>query len=102
MHILIEGEIYSTELLNSLFDDPKFYKSNGLEGTLTSVGYYHSFTKNTLVFMLPKVFMRDGNDTVFSKTKDELIDLINSISVKHKTEYNWVRQLSVHFYNSLI
>lgn len=102
MHILIEGEIYSTELLNSLFDDPKFYKSNGLEGTLTSVGYYHSFTKNTLVFMLPKVFMKDGNDTVFSKTKDELINLINSISVKQKTEYNWVRQLSVYFYNSLI
>lgn len=102
MHILIEGETYSTERLNSLFDDPKFFKSNGLEATLTSVGYYHSFTKNTLVFMLPKVFMKDGNDTVFSKSKEELINLIDAISVKHKTEYNWVRQLSVHFYNSLI
>ena len=102
MHILIEGENYQEEVLQSLFDDPKFYKVNGLEATLTSVGYYHSFEKNRLVFMLPKVFMKDGEQTVLGTTKDELIDLIKAESVKHRTEYNWVRQLSVYFYNSLL
>jgi hypothetical protein len=102
MHILIEGESYPEDLLQSLFEDPKFYRLNGLEGTLTSVGYYHSFSKNRLVFMLPKVFMKDGDHTVLGTTKDELIDLIRAESVKHRTEYNWVRQLSVYFYNSLL
>lgn len=102
MHILIEGESYSEDLLKDLFDDPKFYKLNGLEGTLTSVGYYHSFEKNKLVFMLPKVFMKDGEETVLGTSKEELIDFIKDVSSKHKTEYNWVRQLSVYFYNSLI
>ena len=102
MHILIEGESYPEDLLQSLFEDPKFYRLNGLEGTVTSVGYYHSFSKNRLVFMLPKVFMKEGDHTVLGTTKDELIDLIRAESVKHRTEYNWVRQLSVYFYNSLL
>ncbi|WP_177763115.1 hypothetical protein [Flavobacterium sp. I3-2] len=102
MKILIEKEIYPIELLEEVFDDPKFYKQNGLDGTITSVGYYHSFEKNSLVFMLPKVFMAEDEETVFDCTKEELVDLINNESIKHKTQYNWVRQLSVHFYNSLI
>ena len=101
MNILIEGENYSQDLLRDLFDDPKFYKLNGLEGTLTSVGYYHSFEKNKLVFMLPKVFMKDGEVTVLGISKDDLVHLLLNESVKHKSEYNWVRQLSVYFYNSL-
>lgn len=101
MKILIENEIYPIDLLQEVFDDPKFYKQNGLEGTITSVGYYHSFEKNSLVFMLPKVFMAENKKTVFDCSKEELIDLIENESVKHKTQYNWVRQLSVHFYNSL-
>jgi hypothetical protein len=101
MKILIENEIYPIELLQKVFDDPKFYKQNGLEGTITSVGYYHSFEKNSLVFMLPKVFMAEDKKTVFDCTKDELVNLIVNESIKHKTQYNWVRQLSVHFYNSL-
>jgi hypothetical protein len=51
--------------------------------------------------MLPKVFMKEKDKTVFGCTKKELIDLILNESIKHKTQYNWVRQLSVHFYNSL-
>lgn len=101
MKILIENEIYPIDLLQEVFDDPKFYKQNGLEGTITSVGYYHSFEKNSLVFMLPKVFMAEDKKTVFNCTKDELVNLIVNESIKHKTQYNWVRQLSVHFYNSL-
>lgn len=101
MKILIENEIYTIDLLQEVFDDPKFYKQNALEGTITSVGYYHSFEKNSLVFMLPKVFMAEDKKTVFDCTKDELVNLIVNESIKHKTQYNWVRQLSVHFYNSL-
>lgn len=101
MKILIENEIYPIELLQEVFDDPKFYKQNGLDGIITSVGYYHSFEKNSLVFMLPKVFMRDKDKTVFGCEKNELVDLIKNESIKHKIQYNWVRQLSVHFYNSL-
>ncbi|GEL10334.1 hypothetical protein SAMN05192550_0633 [Flavobacterium glycines] len=101
MKILIENEIYPIDLLEEVFDDPKFYKQNGLEGTITSVGYYHSFEKNSLVFMLPKVFMAENKETVFDCSKEELVDLIDNESVKHKTQYNWVRQLSIHFYNSL-
>lgn len=101
MKILIENEIYPIDLLQKVFDDPKFYKQNGLDGTITSVGYYHSFEKNSLVFMLPKVFMKDKEKTVFGCEKSELVDLIKNESIKHKTQYNWVRQLSVHFYNSL-
>lgn len=101
MKILIENEIYPIDLLQEVFDDPKFYKQNGLDGTITSVGYYHSFEKNSLVFMLPKVFMKDKEKTVFGCEKSELVDLIKNESIKHKTQYNWVRQLSVHFYNSL-
>lgn len=101
MKILIENEIYPVDLLQKIFDDPKFYKQNGLEGTITSVGYYHSFEKNSLVFMLPKVFMAKDKKTVFDCSKEELVDLIDNESIKHKTQYNWVRQLSVHFYNSL-
>lgn len=102
MKILIENEIYPISELEKVFDDPKFYKQNGGYGTITSVGYYHSFDKNSLVFMLPKVFMRDSDNTVFGCEKDELIDLINNESIKHKMQYNWVRQLSVNFYNSLL
>jgi hypothetical protein len=102
MHILIEGENYPDELLKELFEDPKFYKLNGVVGTVTSVGYYHSFERNQLVFMLPKVFMKENNDTVLGVSKDMLINLITTESIKHKTQYNWVRQLSVYFYNSLL
>ena len=102
MNIFIEGEKYPVNLLEKVFDDPKFYNVNGWEGTLTSVGYYHSFEKNRLAFILPKVFMRDSTETVLNLDKDVLIDLIENTSVKHKTEYNWVRQLSVYFYNSLL
>jgi len=102
MKILIENEAYPIELLEEIFDDPKFYKqNNALDGIITSVGYYHSFEKNSLVFMLPKVFMKDKDNTVFGYEKIDLVDLIKNESIKHKTQYNWVRQLSIHFYNSL-
>lgn len=102
MKILVEGISYPVDELLKLFEDPKFYVQNGLEGKINSVGYYHSFEKNTLVFMLPKVVMRDGTQTIFGCSASELFDLTGDFSVKHKIEFNWIRQLSVYFYKSLI
>lgn len=102
MKILVEGISYPVEQLQNIFEDPKFYIQNGLEGKITSVGYYHSFEKNTLVFMLPKVIMRDGTQTVFGCSVGELHDLTGDFSIKHKVQFNWIRQLSVYFYKSLI
>lgn len=101
MKILIEGEDYLIDSLNSLFDDPKFYNQNGNTGKIISVGYYHSFEKKELIYMLPKVFMKDNLTTVFGISKDDLFNLENSENFKHSEEYIWIRQLLVYFYNSL-
>jgi len=101
MKILIEGEDYSIDNLASAFDDPKFYNQNGSVGKIISVGYYHSFEKKELVYMLPKVFMKDYQETVFGISKDDLFDFENLESFKHNENYKWIRQLLVYFYNSL-
>jgi hypothetical protein len=101
MKILIEGEDYSIDNLTSVFDDPKFYNQNGSVGKIISVGYYHSFEKKELVYMLPKVFMRDNQETVFGISKHDLYDFENFESFKHNENYKWIRQLLVYFYNSL-
>lgn len=102
MKILIEGEKYSLELLQDIFDDPKFYHQENQEATILSVGYYHSYQKGELVYMLPKVFMADSQETVFGISKTDLLNLEQSETFKHKDEYNWIRQVSVYFYNSLL
>lgn len=100
MNVLIEEEFYDIAVLESVFDDPKFYSQQGLKGKITSVGYYHSFEKKKLVYMLPKVFMRDNEQTVFGVSKDELFNIELNL-IKHKEEFLWIRQLLVYFYNSL-
>lgn len=101
MKILIEGEDYSIDKLESVFDDPKFYNQNGGVGKIVSVGYYHSFEKKELVYMLPKVFMKVNMETVFGFDKNKLFDFEKQESFKHNEEYRWIRQLLVYFYNSL-
>jgi hypothetical protein len=102
MKILIEGEKYPIELVKDIFDDPKFYHQEGQEAIILSVGYYHSYERGELIYMLPKVFMKGGKQTVFKIDKDELFDLDQVETFKHKEEYNWIRQISVYFYNSLL
>lgn len=103
MKILIEGEDYSIDQLITVFDDPKFYNQNGNIGKITSVGYYHSFEKKELVYMLPKVFMKDNQETVFfGITKNELLDFEKKETFKHDEKYLWIRQLLIYFYKSLI
>jgi len=101
MKILIEGEKYRIEQVEAIFDDPKFYHQEGQEATILSVGYYHSYERGDLVYMLPKVFMANNEITVFGIHKDQLFNLRSNESFKHKAEYNWIRQTSIYFYNSL-
>ena len=102
MKILIEGEKYSLDSLQNIFDDPKFYHQENNEGKITSVGYYHSYDRGELIYMLPKVFMVNSYETVFGISKDDLFNIEQSESFKHKEEYNWIRQISVYFYKSLL
>ncbi len=104
MKVLFEGESYPIEQLKDIFDDSKFYQQQGgPDAIISSVGYYHSYKKGELVYMLPKVFMmKGGKETVFGIEKDALLDLQISNTIKHKKEYEWIRNLSVYFYNSLI
>ena len=102
MKILIEGAYYPISTLQNIFDDPKFYNQKGLEGKITSVGYYHSLERNELIYMLPKVFMIDDVNSVFGKTKEELVNLNPIKNIKHDLRYNWIRQSSLYFYNSLL
>lgn len=102
MKILIEGERYPISILKCIFDDPKFYHQDGQEGIILSVGYYHCYDNSELIYMLPKVFMMNTNETVFGITKDELFNLDNNTTFKYKSEFNWIRQISVYFYNSLL
>lgn len=102
MKILIEGEKYPIAQLEEIFDDPKFYRQDEQDGIILSVGYYHSFKNKELVYMLPKVFMKTGQQTIFGIPKDQLFDLNNSLTFKHKQEFNWIRQITVYFYNSLL
>lgn len=100
MKLFIEGVKYPKEQLLSVFDDSKFYYSDGKFGIINSVGYYHSFEKNELVYLLPKVFLVDG--LVFGVYSPlDLLHLNNINSIKHKPELLWVRQLIVFFYKSL-
>lgn len=100
MKILIEGEKYEIIDLVKIFDDPKFYSQNGSQGIIKYVGYYHSFSKNELVYLLPKVFIQEGK--VFGKySAQELFDKSIIDSFKHNEEYNWIRQILIYFYNSL-
>lgn len=101
MIILIEGEYYNVDDLQNIFEDINFYTPHGSKGKIKSVGYYHSFEKNSLVLMLPKVFMKDdGEKTIFDLSPLEVFSQKND-SFKHAPQYNWVRQLSLYFYNSL-
>lgn len=102
MKILVEGEKYKLELLTDIFDDPKFYHQEGQYAKILSVGYYHSYEKGELIYMLPKVFMAGRGKTVFNIDKDELYNIEKTETFKHKEEYNWIRQISVYFYNSLL
>ena len=101
MKILIEGEAYPLLLLAEILEDASFYTQDNFKGTITTVGYYYSSEKKSLVYMLPKVFMRESGNTVFDMDVLELANIDSNDTFKHDDKYQWVRQLLVYFYNSL-
>ena len=101
MKILIEGEAYPLLLLEEILEDASFYTQDNSKGTITTVGYYYSSEKKSLVYMLPKVFMRENGNTVFDIDVLELANIDSNDTFKHDDKYQWVRQLLVYFYNSL-
>jgi hypothetical protein len=129
MHILIEGQCYLVEDLKKIFNDqpvPTFYNQKGNSAIINTVGYYYSIDKKEVVYMLPKVFMsaeelkNDENDeeiicqwekkfTIFKKPDNiQFLNLkelfyIDSLegSIKHDSKYEWIRHITISFYNSL-
>ena len=127
MRILIEGQSYLVEDLKTIFNDPTFYTQKGDSAIINSVGYYYSIDKKEVIYMLPKVFMASEvlneteneeeikclwhkKNTIFKKPDNkgflnlkELYD-IDSLegSIKHDTKYEWIRHITISFYNSLI
>ncbi len=126
MRILIEGQSYLVEDLKTIFNDPMFYTQMGDSAIINSVGYYYSVDKKEIVYMLPKVFMAsevledsendeeikclwDKKNTIFRKpdNKQHLnlkelyeIDKLEG-SIKHESKYEWIRHITISFYNSL-
>lgn len=126
MRILVEGQSYLVEDLKTIFNDPMFYTQKGDSAIINSVGYYYSLEKKEVVYMLPKVFMAsevlevsendeeikclwDKKNTIFKKPDNnqhlnlqELyeIDKIEG-SIKHESKFEWIRHLTISFYNSL-
>lgn len=102
MRVLVEGEWYKINDLETYLDDASFYETKGVEGIISHVGYYHSFKRNELVYFLPKVFIFDNGKVLGKYTVTELADNTLLNDIKRSDEYNWIRQLLVIFYNSLL
>ena len=65
MRILFEGQPYSQELLECYGLDPYVYTSkDGAEGVMPFVGYVYSSKVNDVIFILPKVFLFEGDGEI--------------------------------------
>jgi len=127
MRILIEGQSYLVENLKDDFNDSSFYTTKGDSGVIDSVGYYYSAEKNKVVYMLPKVFIKpedltstsseeyeikcqwekkftifkDSNNNNLSLKDLYFLDKLEG-SIKHESKFEWIRHITISFYNSLI
>lgn len=127
MRILIEAQSYLVEDLKKIFADSMFYTQKGGSAIINSVGYYYSIEKKEIVYMLPKVFMApevldiaendeeikclwEKRNTIFKKpdsnqylTLKELYEIDElEVSIKHDSKYEWIRHITISFYNSLL
>ena len=127
MRILIEGQSYLVENLKDDFIDSSFYITKGDTAVIDSVGYYYSIEKNKVVYMLPKVFMKpedltsnpsDNNETkcqwetkltIFKNADNKYLTIKDLYyldklegTIKHESRFEWIRYISISFYNSLI
>lgn len=100
MRIFIEGEPYKLKTLKDTFGD-KFYISNGSNGIIDTVGYYHSIN-NEVIYLIPKVFI-DTKGLIFNKyPKDLFAENTVADVIKSQDELNWLRRFLIIFYKGLI
>lgn len=65
MRILFEGQPYSPDLLESYGLEPYVYSSRDkTEGVVPFVGYIYSSKVNDVIFILPKVFLFEGDGEI--------------------------------------
>jgi hypothetical protein len=127
MKILIEGQCYPVRELQTIYNDSSFYIQRGEAARVSCVGYYYSLKNKEVVYMLPKVFLSqeslnqseiiadikclwDKQYTVFKKKGTEQLLSIKDLyflerldgSMKHSSEHEWIRYLTISFYNSLV
>ncbi len=100
MKILIEGEDYPLDTLRNLVSS-KFYISSGSRGIIKYVGYYYSFTRNEIIYFLPKVFIDENKNVLFGVNKNDLVnqessEIVDDIFSRPKFQY-----LLVLFYRSM-
>lgn len=98
MKVLIEGEKYPLSLLETLVDG-RFYKTYGLDGIISHVGYFYSHSNNEIVYILPKVFMGEDRKVLFYFDKEKLANCGFYLN-EHKKS-NTLKHLLILFYRSL-
>lgn len=86
MRILFEGQTYSQELLECYGLDPYVYSSrDGSEGVMPFVGYIYSSKVNDVIFILPKVFLFEGDGEI-NEEKGQLKIAFGKYAINDVTE----------------
>ncbi|HIP33896.1 MAG TPA: LlaJI family restriction endonuclease [Bacteroidia bacterium] len=98
MKVLVEGEHYSLSLLEKIID-PRFYKTYGLEGKVSHVGYFYTKITNEIVYVLPKVFIDENKKVLFDFEKDKLAE--SGFYLNEHKKSNALKRLLILFYRSL-
>jgi len=98
MKVLVEGEYYPLELLEKIID-PRFYKTYGLEGKVSHVGYFYTKLNNEIVYVLPKVFIDENKKVLFDFEKDKLAK--SGFYLNEHKNSNTLKRLLILFYRSL-
>jgi hypothetical protein len=99
MRVLIEGEKYPLLLLEELID-ARFYKTFGLDGVISHVGYFYSYANNELIYVIPKVFINNDNKVLFDFDKSQLA-ISGKYILEHK-KFHILKHFLVLFYRSLL
>lgn len=97
MKIIFEGYDYNIEELTNVISE-KYLIQNGGTAEVPYVGYYFDFEKSNSIFILPKVFIREGK--AFGKY--EIQSLLNpSPHILDSSELSFIFDVSVWLYKAL-
>lgn len=99
MRVLVEGEKYPLSLLESIID-ARFYKTYGLDGIVSHVGYFYSFSNNEIIYILPKVFIDTNKIVLFDFEKEKLAN--SGFYLHNHNKSSKLKELLILFYRSLL